>query len=129
MALKAARNQGLDSDDRYTQESSVYHGDLLGLAMHSCSFYECNKCKKLYFGGMIDCQAQMSLEESTNKEDLLCKDCQLEVYGAGNAMCEEHGTKHISWKCIFCCSVSVYFCYGTHYMCKRCHDEYEANQG
>ena len=78
---------------------------------------------------MVDCQAQMGLEESTSKEDLLCKDCQLEVYGAGNAMCEEHGTKHISWKCIFCCSVSVYFCYGTHYMCKRCHDEYEANQG
>ena len=39
-------------------------------------------------------------------------------------MCDQHGTKHIEWKCLFCCSVAVYFCYGTHYFCHRCHDEY-----
>lgn len=68
----------------------------------------------------------MGIEETTTRDDLLCKDCQLEAYGVGDAMCNQHGTKHIEWKCLFCCSVAVYFCYGTHYFCQRCHDEYES---
>ena len=64
------------------------------------------------------------MEETATKEDLVCKDCHLEEFGAGNAQCSTHGTKHIDWKCIYCCNVAVYFCYGTHYFCQRCHDEY-----
>ena len=126
MAVKVAKNQGLQRDDRYTTKTSVFHGDLLALAMYACSFYECRRCEKPYFGGMIDCQADLGLEETTTKEDLQCKDCQLASYGAGDALCGLHGTKHIEWKCLFCCSVAVYFCYGTHYFCHRCHDEYVA---
>ena len=75
MALKVAKSQGLESDDRYTSPSSTYYGNLLGLAMHACSFYQCNKCKKAYFGGMIDCAEDLEVEESAKKEELLCKDC------------------------------------------------------
>ena len=73
MALRVAKSQGLDKDERFT--SGDYQGNLLGLALHSCSFYQCNKCEIAYFGGMIDCQADLGIEESTNKEDLLCKNC------------------------------------------------------
>lgn len=75
MAVKVAKSQGLDKDERYL--TGDFKGDLLGFAMHSCSFYQCNGCKKAYFGGMIDCQEALGLEETTTKEDLLCKDCQL----------------------------------------------------
>ena len=43
--------------------------------MKKCSFYQCFKCEKAYFGGMIECQEQLGIEESTSKEDLICKDC------------------------------------------------------
>lgn len=56
--------------------------------MYACSFYQCKACQKAYFGGMIDCAANLGIEESqTTKEDLMCKDCQLEAYGVGDAMC------------------------------------------
>ena len=43
-ALEAARMQGLDKHERLKQEGDFYQGDLLGLAMHSCSFYQCFEC-------------------------------------------------------------------------------------
>ena len=98
-----------------------YEGDLLGLALHSCSFFECYDCKKPYFGGMVDCQQQLGMEENTKKENLRCKDCQLKAYGAGVGHCEKHGTAHIDWKCSYCCSVAMWHCFGTTYMCDKCH--------
>ena len=81
--MQAARNQGLDQSERLTTPGDPYYGDLKSLAMHSCAFYECFDCKKPYFGGMVDCEQQLGQEESTQKEDLRCKDCQLKLYGAG----------------------------------------------
>ena len=72
---------------------------------------------------MIDCQQQLGLEESTSKDSLVCKDCQLKAYGAGTSHCETHGKAQIDWKCNFCCSVALFHCFGTTYFCKRCHDE------
>ena len=73
-ALKVARSQGLDRDERLNGQTD--EAALLALAMQQCTFYQCTKCEKPYFGGMQDCQAQLGLEESsTTKEDLLCKEC------------------------------------------------------
>ena len=56
LALEVANNQGLNHSERLTTPGDPYEGDLKGLAMHSCTFYECSDCKKPYFGGMADCQ-------------------------------------------------------------------------
>ena len=117
IAKKIAKAQNLEQDERFTSTASPFYENILGLAIHACSFYQCKTCSKAYFGGMIDCAADMNIEERTTRDDLMCKDCQLEAYGVGDAMCNQHGTKHIEWKCLFCCSVAVYFCYGTHYFC------------
>ena len=127
MALDVAFNQGLDHSERYLPGGD-YEGDLAGLAMHSCSFYECFKCDKIYFGGMIDCQAALGQEERASKEDLRCKDCQLKASGgAGQKECKKHSKEQIDWKCNFCCSVALFHCFGTTYFCKRCHDEHPKN--
>ena len=55
-ALEVAKHQGLHLSERLTTPGDAYEGDLKGLAMHSCTFYECFDCKKPYFGGMADCQ-------------------------------------------------------------------------
>ena len=70
-----AARQGLDKDERFTSPDSAYNGEMKALAMHACSFYQCHNCAKPYFGGMIDCEIEQGIEESTAKEDLLCKDC------------------------------------------------------
>ena len=45
----------------------------------------------------------------------------MKTYGAGQETCEKHGNLQIDWKCMFCCSVAVYHCFGTHWFCDRCH--------
>ena len=77
IALEVAENQALANDESLKQEGGHYEGNLLELAMHTCAFYQCNDCKKPYFGGMIDCQRQLGVEENAKKENLFCKSCRL----------------------------------------------------
>lgn len=63
----------------------------------------------------------------TKKEDLLCQDCLLKEIGAGTTKCDKHGTDQIDWKCQYCCSTALFCCFGTHYMCAPCHDEYNTS--
>ena len=122
-ALEVAKNQGLDKSER-VQEGGDYHGKLLEFALHSCAFYQCFDCDKIYFGGMIDCQAALGQEQNATKEDLVCQDCQLKATGAGQEVCEKHGIASIDWKCMYCCNVALWHCFGTHWFCDRCHNEY-----
>jgi len=36
-------------------------------------------------------------------------------------VCERHGVRHVEWKCRFCCSLAVRFCWGTTHFCEPCH--------
>ncbi len=54
----------------------------------------------------------------------MCQDCLLKEIGAGQTTCTKHGTEQIDWKCQFCCSTALYCCFGTHYFCHPCHEEY-----
>lgn len=125
-ALKNAESQGILNDERLSTEGDVYFGKPQEFANHRTSFYECHGCKKPYFGGLIDCEQEMANAEQrqTKKEDLMCQDCLLKEIGAGQTSCEIHGRIQIDWKCQYCCSVALFCCFGTHYMCKPCHDEY-----
>ncbi len=35
--------------------------------------------------------------------------------------CPKHGKEYISYKCKFCCSIAVWFCWGTTHFCDPCH--------
>ena len=62
MAVEKAIEQGLDKTGRVTEEGDYYYGKLEEFAMHSCTFYECHKCKKPYYGGLQDCEDAMNQE-------------------------------------------------------------------
>ena len=130
-AMVHADEQGILNDERLKTEGDVYFGKPQEYANHRCSFYECHGCKKPYFGGLIDCEQEMQQnddeEAKTKPEDLLCQDCVLKEIGAGKDICETHGKAQIDWKCMYCCSVAVFFCFGTHYMCNRCHTGWHGN--
>ena len=54
----------------------------------------------------------------------MCQDCLLKEIGAGITECDKHGTNQIDWKCMLCCSPALFCCFGTHYFCNACHDEF-----
>ena len=35
--------------------------------------------------------------------------------------CKTHGDEAIEFKCRFCCSVALWFCFGTTHFCEPCH--------
>ena len=93
--------------------------------MNKCTFYECNKCKQPYFGGIADCERNEMIEQNTKKEDLICYTCMRsktvgDIYG--QTWCQKHGDKFITWKCNRCCREALYHCGGTNYFCEFCHD-------
>ena len=92
--------------------------------MHNCTFYDCSKCSEYYFGGMQDCMQAMQSEGSLKKEDLLCKKCMTDSLGFGEDMCKTHGNEFIDWKCMYCCSIAVFYCVGGRYVfCTPCHND------
>ena len=129
-ALDSAQKQGLLTDERLTTPTDAYFGKPQEFAMHRCSFYQCFKCKKPYFGGLIDCEQDMANAErdmNTKPEDLLCQKCLLSEIGAGSTKCEKHGFAQIDWKCQYCCSIAVFCCFGTTYFCEPCHNAYNGD--
>uniref|UniRef100_A0A914D0R4 Uncharacterized protein n=1 Tax=Acrobeloides nanus TaxID=290746 RepID=A0A914D0R4_9BILA len=81
----------------------------------------CAKCHKAYFGGESRCQE--ALEASNyNPEELVCGGCS-DVTSA--AVCGRHGTEFLEYKCRFCCSVAVYFCFGSTHFCSVCHSDFQ----
>ena len=37
--------------------------------------------------------------------------------------CQHHGAEFVEYKCRYCCSLAVFFCFGTTHFCNRCHDD------
>lgn len=40
-------------------------------------------------------------------------------------MCPKHGMDFLEYKCRYCCSVAVFFCFGTTHFCDTCHDDFQ----
>ena len=38
-------------------------------------------------------------------------------------LCQHHGAEFVEYKCRYCCSLAVFFCFGTTHFCNRCHDD------
>ncbi|KAE9549406.1 hypothetical protein FO519_007385 [Halicephalobus sp. NKZ332] len=91
-------------------------------AMEKYVYVLCSKCGKAYFGGESSCQEALESSTDYNPEDLLCGACS-DVAGA--EVCGRHGAEYLEYKCRFCCSVAVYFCFGSTHFCAGCHGDFQ----
>ena len=124
-AMKIARSQQLDKDPRLTTEGDYFCGKLMEFAEAKVCFYMCSHCEKPYFGGLIDCERELNMEDTTRREDLICRPCLMKEMSIGRNICNNgHGTEFIDWKCMYCCSVALFSCSGGKmWFCDRCHSD------
>ena len=87
------------------------------LFLNRYSYYICYICNKPYFGGEARCEAQ-NVDVNVNQADLICGACS----NMNNMMECKHGPDYLGYKCRYCCSFAVYFCFGDTHFCNRCHD-------
>lgn len=73
-----------------------------------------------YYGGEARCDAEVG--EDYDPTELVCGACS-DVSRA--QMCPKHGTDFLEYKCRYCCSVAVFFCFGTTHFCNACHDDFQ----
>ncbi|KAJ0183668.1 hypothetical protein K1T71_000091 [Dendrolimus kikuchii] len=94
--------------------------DPANYAMDRYAYYVCHKCGKAYFGGHARCEAETT--SSWEPTELVCGACS-DVAGART--CPKHGADFLEYKCRYCCSVAVFFCFGTSHFCNSCHDDFQ----
>uniref|UniRef100_A0A2A4JU85 RCR-type E3 ubiquitin transferase n=1 Tax=Heliothis virescens TaxID=7102 RepID=A0A2A4JU85_HELVI len=98
--------------------------DPAAYAMERYAYYVCHKCQKAYFGGLARCEAEWS--GWWEPAELVCGACS-DVAGART--CPKHGADFLEYKCRYCCSVAVFFCFGTSHFCNACHDDFQRVTG
>lgn len=82
---------------------------------------------KAYYGGEARCEEGLAVEgvggggDSFNPSELVCGGCS-DVSRA--QMCPRHGADYLEYKCRYCCSVAVFFCFGTTHFCNACHEDF-----
>ena len=128
IALERAKIEGLDKDPKFLDPSYAYHGDLAGFAMFKCSYYMCFKCKNPYFGGLKDCDNNQQEARNIKRDELICGACAGAAIGKGVKNCKKHGDKYIDYKCKWCCSIALFFCWGTTHFCDPCHRKAGSNK-
>uniref|UniRef100_A0A914IC61 RCR-type E3 ubiquitin transferase n=1 Tax=Globodera rostochiensis TaxID=31243 RepID=A0A914IC61_GLORO len=111
-----------------SSESARDESALLETALDKYMYVQCSRCLKAYFGGESQCQ--LGLEEvgfgtEFDPAELVCGGCAAEMGHGGTVVCERHGTDFLEFKCRFCCSVAVYFCFGTTHFCAACHSDFQ----
>ena len=106
--------------------------ELASFAMDRYAYYVCHKCHKAYYGGEARCELQAAsaadgggpaaMSEDYDPSELVCGACS-DVARA--QMCVRHGADFLEYKCRYCCSVAVFFCFGTTHFCGACHDDFQ----
>ncbi|XP_058468268.1 E3 ubiquitin-protein ligase highwire isoform X2 [Malaya genurostris] len=94
--------------------------NLAAYAMERYAYYVCSQCDKAYYGGEARCDAELG--ENYDPQELVCGGCSDVVKAK---MCPKHGTDFLEYKCRYCCSVAVFFCFGTTHFCDTCHDDFQ----
>lgn len=51
----------------------------------------------------------------------MCGKCSAVGVGAGIKECKKHGVEFIDFKCKYCCSIALWFCWGSTHFCDPCH--------
>ncbi|KAG8179148.1 hypothetical protein JTE90_015337 [Oedothorax gibbosus] len=121
-ALMRLEYEGLKSVEAITTPGARFYKDPAGFAMDRYAYYVCFKCKKAYYGGEARCDAEAGGGDDYDPAELVCGACS-DVSRA--QMCPKHGTDFLEYKCRYCCSVAVFFCFGTTHFCNACHDDFQ----
>uniref|UniRef100_A0AC35TMX7 B box-type domain-containing protein n=1 Tax=Rhabditophanes sp. KR3021 TaxID=114890 RepID=A0AC35TMX7_9BILA len=99
---------------------------LIEIATEKYMYVLCFKCKRAYFGGDGACHAAVYGEGNSqipfNPEELVCGGCSDVL---GGAVCTVHGSDFMEFKCRYCCSVALFFCFGTTHFCVSCHTDFQ----
>ncbi|CAG7827587.1 unnamed protein product [Allacma fusca] len=119
-SLMRLEYEGLNNIEAITMPGGRYYNNPAGFAMDRYAYYVCFKCNKAYFGGEARCDLEMPLEFDSS--ELVCGGCS-DVSQA--QLCPRHGTDFLEYKCRYCCSVAVFFCFGTTHFCNGCHDDFQ----
>ncbi|EDL00496.1 pam, highwire, rpm 1, isoform CRA_a [Mus musculus] len=121
-ALMRLEYEGLHKSEAITTPGVRFYNDAAGYAMNRYAYYVCYKCRKAYFGGEARCDAEAGQGDDYDPRELICGACS-DVSRA--QMCPKHGTDFLEYKCRYCCSVAVFFCFGTTHFCNACHDDFQ----
>ncbi|KAK7473506.1 hypothetical protein BaRGS_00035259, partial [Batillaria attramentaria] len=121
-ALMRLEYEGLHKAEAITTPGARFHQDPAAFAMDRYAYYVCFKCKKAYYGGEARCEEQAGGGEDYDPKELVCGGCS-DVSRA--QMCPKHGSDFLEYKCRYCCSVAVFFCFGTTHFCNACHDDFQ----
>ena len=135
-ALMRLQLEKKDKDAQVERPNGRFYRNPTGYAMHLYAYYECHKCQQPYFGGEARCldgaaaaggdgdagaEAERELRVEPKPEDLVCGPCSSPVE---RPICQKHGPDFQGYKCRFCCSMAVFFCFGTTHFCEKCHSLY-----
>uniref|UniRef100_H3A1N3 RCR-type E3 ubiquitin transferase n=1 Tax=Latimeria chalumnae TaxID=7897 RepID=H3A1N3_LATCH len=101
-------------------KSVRFYNDPAGFAMNRYAYYVCYKCKKKYINRL-----NTKLGKHFHIRELYCRDCKDPCTASATQMCPKHGTDFLEYKCRYCCSVAVFFCFGTTHFCNACHDDFQ----
>ena len=73
--MKIVRKEGLEQDERINTPGDYFFNRVMLWAETKICFYECAECSKPYYGGLIDCEQEMGMQDTTRREDLVCREC------------------------------------------------------
>lgn len=140
-ALMRLEYEGLARCEAITTPGGRFYNNPAGLAMEKYAFglcfptqanilsfivrysyYLCFKCHKAYFGGEVRCDIEYDNGDNFNPEELICGSCSNVTQAQ---ICPKHGTDYLEYKCRYCCSVAVYFCFGSTHFCNACHEDFQ----
>ncbi|ETO36723.1 hypothetical protein RFI_00341, partial [Reticulomyxa filosa] len=119
MALQRLRYEERHNDQDVVDPKGRFYNDEIGYADHIYAFFQCFECKKPYFGGAKECKAQDDDDNKIEKKDLICNKCQ-KIESIDE--CKEHGAEYLAHKCRYCCTMSVFHCWGKVHFCRECHE-------
>jgi len=115
-ALLRLEYESLAQCEEITSEGARFYQDPQGYAMHKFAYFLCYQCSKPYFGGDANCGVRGDFDPS----ELVCGSC---ANPGMLSSCPKHGEDYLEYKCQFCCSVAVWFCFGTTHFCDACHNQ------
>jgi len=115
-ALLRLQYDGLENAPAITESGGQFFEDPAGFALARYAYYICHKCGKPFFGGERVCAAARGGDFDAS--ELICGAC----LGTTEQYCNKHGGDYLEFKCRFCCSVAIWFCFGTTHFCDPCHD-------
>lgn len=122
-ALTRLRAENQDRSPEIHAPGGRFFKNPTGFAMAKYAYYLCSKCSQPYYGGEARCAmanavAAEEAGQDFDPNELVCGSCSS---NGQVAVCQKHGADFLGYKCRYCCSMAVWFCFGTTHFCDKCH--------